>query len=103
MIYNRGVENPISAVREWIDNLSLPKPEDEADKFFYVKGLEHLSHRQIGKVIEIVIDQARESRKFDLKINRELLEKEETFFLFALNNYGGVEQMVKRRKFDEVS
>ena len=49
------------------------------------------------------MEKVKESRKFGLKIGQDLIEKEEVFFLLALNRYGGIEYVVKNHDFDEVS
>lgn len=79
----------------------LPRPEKEEDKF--LASFNNLSQEQIRAVIAEVIEQARESRKYGLYVDRQLLYKEERFYLFLLDTYGGVDKMVAEHKFEEVS
>jgi len=78
----------------------LPDPEREAQKFF-TSPLHCLLFDHVKEVVRLVIDEARESRKFDFYIEKQHLEKEELFFLAAINGLGGIWHMRGAIVFDE--
>ena len=78
----------------------LPDPEKEAQKFF-TSPLHHLCFDHIKEVVRLIIDEARESRKFDFFIEKPHIEKEELFFLATINGLGGVWRMRRVIVFDE--
>jgi hypothetical protein len=93
------MENKIGTSFEEIP--PLPDPKEEEKKF--LGSFAHLSQDQIRNILTVIIDQAKESRTFGLDITSALLEKEETFFLRVLDNYGGIGQLVNDNEFDDVS
>lgn len=78
----------------------LPNPEKEANRFF-TSSLHHLLFDHIKEIVRIVVDEVRASRKFDLYIEKEHLEKEELFFLTVVDGLGGIWHMQRVVPFDD--
>lgn len=78
----------------------LPNPKKEAWKFFDA-ALHKLLFEHIKEIVRLVIDEARRSREFGLYIEAEHFEKEELFFLAAINELGGIWPMRKHVLFEE--
>lgn len=89
-------------LRRFLQNVlhPLPDPEKEADKFF-LSPLHHLLFDQIKELIRFIIDEVRKSRELGLCIKNEHVEKEERFFLAAINALGGVTYMRRTISYEE--
>jgi hypothetical protein len=77
----------------------LPDPKKEAEKF--ASSLKHISQKGAEEIIKIVVEEAGKSRKFGLFLNKDLLEREELFFLASVDYFGGLANMVKGHSFEE--
>lgn len=78
-----------------------PKPENEAKKFLGI--IKNLNKKQVVGILTIIIENAKETERHGLRLDDELLGKEENFYISLLDRFGGIEKMTREQTFEGVS